>query len=119
MRRKDGALVPLEISILETGVELARRGVPEAHGFRFAGEMRDRQGARQLIGYGTLYKALDRLERGGYLASRWEDPMVAAEAGRPRRRFYRVTTVGERTLQDIRAREAESTLRRPAAAVPT
>lgn len=119
MRRKDGALVPLEISILETGFELARRGVPEAHGFLFAREMRDRQGARRLTAFGTLYKALDRLERGGFLASRWEDPMVAAEAGRPRRRFYRVTTVGERILEEIHAKDAESTIRRPAAAVPT
>jgi DNA-binding PadR family transcriptional regulator len=119
MRRKDGALVPLEISILETGFELARRGVPEAHGFLFAREMRDRQGARRLTAYGTLYKALDRLERGGYLDSRWEDPMVAADEGRPRRRFYRLTNVGERALEDIHAKEPESTLRRPAAVVPT
>jgi DNA-binding PadR family transcriptional regulator len=119
MRRKDGALVPLEISILETGFELARRGVPEAHGFRFAAEMRDRQGARQLIAFGTLYKALDRLERGGFLARRWEDPMVAADAGRPRRRFYRLTTAGERILEEIHAKDAESTPHRPAAAVPT
>jgi PadR family transcriptional regulator, regulatory protein PadR len=119
MRRKDGALVPLEVSILETGVELARRGVPEAHGFLFAREMRDRMGARRLTAYGTLYKALDRLERGGHLVSRWEDPMVAAEDGRPRRRFYRVTLVGERSLQDIHAKKAESAPRRSAAAVPT
>jgi DNA-binding PadR family transcriptional regulator len=109
----------LEVSILETGVEFARRGVPEAHGFLLAREMRDRQGARRLTAYGTLYKALDRLERGGYLASRWEDPMVAAEQGRPRRRFYRVTTVGEHTLADIHAKQAESARSRPAAAVST
>jgi DNA-binding PadR family transcriptional regulator len=119
MRRKDGALVPLEISILDTGVELARRGILEAHGFLLARVMRDRQGARRLTAFGTLYKALDRLERGGFLASRWEDPLVAAAEGRPRRRFYRVTTVGESTLEDIHAKEAESGVRRPAAAVPT
>jgi DNA-binding PadR family transcriptional regulator len=108
----------LEVSILETGVEFVRRGVPEAHGFLFAREMRDRQGARRLTAYGTLYKALDRLERRGYLVSRWEDPMVAAAEGRPRRRFYRVTAAGERTLEDLHAKEAESA-RRPAAAVAT
>ena len=117
VRRKEGALVPLEISILETGVDLARRGVPEAHGFLFAREMRDRHGARRLTAYGTLYKALDRLERGGHLASRWEDPMVAAEEGRPRRRFYHLTVVGERALQDVRAKEAEAVRRRSAAVV--
>ena len=119
MRRKDGALVPLEISILETGVELAGRGVPEAHGFQFAREMRDRQGARRLTAYGTLYKALDRLERGGYLASRWEDPMVAAQEGRPRRRFYHLTPATERALDDLHAQEAAPSARRPAAMAPT
>jgi len=119
MRRKDGALVPLELSILEVGVELARRGTPEAHGFLLARELRDRQAARRLTAYGTLYKALERLEKRGYLASRWEDPMVAAEEGRPRRRFYRVTVVGETAMQDAVAAKAELGARRPAAAVGT
>ncbi len=44
---------------------------------------------------GTLYPILLRLEAAGWLESRWEveDPK---ELGRPRRRFYRVTGVGER-----------------------
>jgi PadR family transcriptional regulator len=102
MRRKTGELVPLEVSILEASVELARMGIPEAHGFRLAKELRDRGGARRLTAYGTLYKALDRLEREGYLASRWEDPMVAAADGRPRRRFYHTTAVGEQALEGAR-----------------
>lgn len=99
MRRKTGELVPLEVSILEASVDLARRAIPEAHGFLLAKEIRDGHGARRLTAYGTLYKALDRLERAGYLASRWEDPMIAAAEARPRRRFYRTTIVGERALQ--------------------
>ena len=117
MRRKDGALVPLEISILEVGIELAGRGRPEAHGFLLAREMRDRSGARRLTAYGTLYKALERLERAGCLASRWEDPMRAAEEGRPRRRFYRVTVGGERALKSARATQVASPVRRHAVAV--
>jgi DNA-binding PadR family transcriptional regulator len=119
VRRKVGVLIPLEVSILETGLELAGRGVPEAHGFLIAHEMRDRLGARRLTAYGSLYRALDRLERGGYVVSRWEDPMVAAEEGRPRRRFYRVTVAGERALRESRAKDAETTAGRPAAAVTT
>jgi PadR family transcriptional regulator PadR len=45
------------------------------------------------IGSGTLYPLLLRLERAGWLLSEWEhiDPK---EAGRPRRRFYRLSPVG-------------------------
>ena len=46
------------------------------------------------VGSGTLYPMLARLEAAGWLASEWEviDPK---EAGRPRRRFYRLTAVGQ------------------------
>jgi PadR family transcriptional regulator len=48
---------------------------------------------------GTLYPILFRLERAGWLESRWEveDPKAL---GRPRRRFYRVTALG---AQNVRA----------------
>ena len=61
-------------------------------GFLLAKEMQDRADARLLTAYGTLYKALARLEKTGFLDSFWEDPQVAADEGRPRRRFYRVMT---------------------------
>jgi PadR family transcriptional regulator len=118
MRRKVGELVPLEVSILEASIELARRGIAEAHGFLLAKEIRDHEGARRLTAYGTLYKALDRLERAGYLASRWEDPMVAAVDGRPRRRFYHTTAVGEQALEAARRAVPDPGTRRPAAARP-
>ncbi|MEA2878316.1 MAG: PadR family transcriptional regulator, regulatory protein PadR [Hyphomicrobiales bacterium] len=46
------------------------------------------------VGSGTLYPMLARLEAAGWLTSEWEviDP---SEAGRPRRRFYRLTAVGQ------------------------
>lgn len=119
MRRKEGSLVPLEVSILEAGLDLTRRGTPEAHGFMLARELRDRQGAKRLTAYGTLYKALERLQQRGYLTSRWEDPNHAAEAGRPRRRFYRLTIVGEKALVDALAADSTPGLRRTAAAVRT
>src|SRR5262245_58476435 len=98
MRRKPGVLLPIEVSILEAGLLLRDRGRDEFHGFLVAKEMRERDAARRLTAHGTLYKALDRMERGGLLESRWEDPSIAAEGGRPRRRLYRVTGLGERAL---------------------
>lgn len=44
---------------------------------------------------GTVTQILFRLERWGWLASRWEDATTAHEQGRPRRRFYRLTGAGE------------------------
>jgi PadR family transcriptional regulator PadR len=103
MRRKAGTLVPLEVQILEASEVLQRRGMPEAHGFLLAKVVAEGQDARKLTAYGTLYKALDRLERGACLTSRWEDPDYAAEAARPRRRLYRMTTFGQAALADARA----------------
>jgi DNA-binding PadR family transcriptional regulator len=42
---------------------------------------------------GTLYPILVRLERAGWVASRWEETDPAAE-GRPARRYYRLTGDG-------------------------
>jgi PadR family transcriptional regulator, regulatory protein PadR len=51
--------------------------------------------AREIgIGSGTLYPLLQRLENAGWLKSEWEkiDP---SEAGRPRRRHYKLTGRGQ------------------------
>ena len=98
MRRKPGTLVPLETAILDALVELRRHGVPEAHGFLIASELRDLGDQRRLTAYGTLYKALERLDDSGALVSRWEEPEIAALERRPRRRYYRITIVGEAAL---------------------
>lgn len=113
MRRKAGTLVPLEVDILDASVALRSRGVREAHGFLLARAVADGAEAKRLTSYGTLYKALDRLERGGYLESRWEDPDYAAEAARPRRRFYRITAAGESALAEARAAAAAHAAVRP------
>ena len=119
MRRKEGALIPLELSILEAAIDLRRRGVPEAHGFLLAKEMREERHARRLTAYGTLYKALDRLERAGLLESRWEDPLIGAGEGRPRRRFYRLTLAGEGVFAQAADGVGEVPLRRSATVIPT
>lgn len=43
---------------------------------------------------GTVYPIIARLEREGWVASRWEDPMLQEREGRPRRRYYWVTATG-------------------------
>jgi PadR family transcriptional regulator PadR len=51
------------------------------------------------IGSGTLYPLLARLEAVGWLTSQWEN-VVASEVGRPRRRLYKLTGVGQRRAQE-------------------
>jgi DNA-binding PadR family transcriptional regulator len=116
MRRKIGTLVPLETAILEASAESRRAGQAEVHGYELAKVVRDLRHAKRLTAYGTLYKALARLEREGFLASRWEDPQAAADEGRPRRRFYRLTLEGEAALNEELARARERGANRPAAA---
>ncbi len=115
MRRKPGSIVSLERDILDAAMTLRARGLAEAHGYLLAKTIGDGAEAKRLTAYGTLYKALDRLERAGYLESRWESPDYAAEAARPRRRFYRITTMGEQALSEARAADPV-TVRRTAPA---
>lgn len=48
------------------------------------------------VAAGTAYPMLARLEKAGWLESRWEEP-GPGERGRPRRRLYRLTGHGERS----------------------
>ena len=73
---------------------LRSQGKEEFHGFLIAKEIKGRKSARLLTGHGSLYRALGRLEAQGYLHSRWEDPFVAAQESRPRRRLYTLTAAG-------------------------
>lgn len=98
MRRKPGTLLPLEVTILETAIDLRRCGQEEFHGFAAAKKIAEHTEARSLTAHGTLYKALERMQRAGLLESRWEDPNVAAAEGRPRRRLYHVTGLGAQSL---------------------
>ena len=102
MRRKPGALLGIEVSILEAGADLSKIGSPEFHGFLIAKHIKTSKDARLLTAHGTLYRALNRLEKAGLLVSRWEDPEIAAGENRPRRRLYRVTLKGETALAQTR-----------------
>lgn len=94
MRRKPGALVPLELDILE----LATGRMEAFHGFEFAKALADAERSRALTAHGTLYKALGRLSKQGLLEAEWEDPDIAICEGRPRRRLYRITGEGARRV---------------------
>lgn len=62
---------------------------------------------------GTVYPALSRHERDGYVRSSWEDAAKAHRDGRPPRRYYRVTAEGRRALDATRADLGVAITKRP------
>lgn len=52
---------------------------------------------------GTVYPALGRLERDGFLKSAWENEHDAHADGRPARRYYKLTAPGVKALADAAA----------------
>ena len=65
-----------------------------ASGVRYGFDIMD----RTELPSGTVYPALSRLERDGYVKSQWEDLRKAHGDRRPPRRYYRITAQGERAL---------------------
>jgi PadR family transcriptional regulator PadR len=94
-RRRAGVLLPLELDLLE-----ALTASSDQHGFALAQHLSE-HGGRALLGHGTLYKALDRLEKADLVGSAWEQG-DASELGRPLRRLYRITGAGELALAAAR-----------------
>jgi DNA-binding PadR family transcriptional regulator len=102
-RRRANVLLPLEDAILEIALERAAGGEATFHGFAVAQELEAGR-AQGLVGHGTLYKALARLEGQGLLESSWE---ADAPEGRPRRRLYRATATTQDALRRSRRLLAE------------
>jgi PadR family transcriptional regulator, regulatory protein PadR len=105
VRRKTGSLVPLELAICTAAVVLRERGIDQFHGYMIAKEIKDASDTRLLTAYGTLYRALGRLEQMGLMTSAWEDPQIPADANRPRRRLYAITSDGQTAVANA-ARES-------------
>jgi PadR family transcriptional regulator len=100
VRRKPGSLVPLEIAICRCAAELHQAGIADFHGYDMAKQLATATSRRSLAAYGTLYRALARLEDMGLLKSRWEDPRLAARESRPLRRLYALTAAGRRAVRE-------------------
>jgi DNA-binding PadR family transcriptional regulator len=98
VKRKPGSLLPIEVDICVAARRLRR----EFHGFELAKSLADGGDRKRLTAYGTLYRALGRLEEMGLLTSRWEDAQEA-ETRRPLRRLYQLTDLGRRALADATA----------------
>jgi len=111
VRRKPGHLLPLEAAICMCAARLRGKGQTEFHGYDIAKHLADEGDHKLLTAYGTLYRALGRLEAMGLLESRWEDPRIPARENRPGRRLYELTADGEAAAREARKAEAPKTVR--------
>jgi DNA-binding PadR family transcriptional regulator len=84
-----------EFGLLILGL-LGRR---EMYGYEIVSELRGTSGGVIDLPEGTVYPALRRLERDGLVEGHW----VEVGTGAPRRRYYRLTVDGERSLASGRA----------------
>ncbi len=108
-RRRTGVLLPLESAILDNAITRLQTGEPDVHCFALASDLEAHGAVKGLLGHGTLYKALARLERANLLESRWEEIEPAVE-GRPRRRLYRITPAGAAALASASRASASTRL---------
>jgi DNA-binding PadR family transcriptional regulator len=85
-------------------------------GDAYAVSIRDQIEARTGINLGrsSVYVTLDRLDRKGYVTSRFGDP--TPERGGKAKRCFRVTAAGERALAAAETAVARMRVRRPARA---
>src|SRR4051812_44705096 len=81
----------LRVLLAETGEERYGYEIGEAAG----------------LASGTVHPILARLEGAGWVESRWED-VDAKAAGRPARRYYRLTADGAESARDALARTHRS-----------
>ncbi|PRX96706.1 PadR family transcriptional regulator [Allonocardiopsis opalescens] len=89
-----GHLDGLLLAVLESG---------PLHGYAIIAAVQERSRGALELRKGTIYPALNRLERLGLLRSEWES------VGERRRRRYRLTDAGRRSLATERAAWREFT----------
>lgn len=85
------------IAASSTPLVLAVLAEADSYGYAIIQRVRELSGGRLEWTDGMLYPVLHRLERLGYIKSRWE----VAQSGR-RRKYYRITSQGRKQLIEQR-----------------
>lgn len=83
-----GALEPIVLELIAGGA---------SYGYEIVRAMQQESRGELLAQEGTLYPALHRLEKRGYLRSQWKD----SPEGRQRKHYY-LTAEGRRRLESLR-----------------
>lgn len=85
------------IAASSTPIVLAILAEGDSYGYAILQRVKELSGGRMTWTDGMLYPVLHRLERLGYVETRWE----VAESGR-RRKYYRITPLGRAQLVEER-----------------
>jgi DNA-binding PadR family transcriptional regulator len=71
----------------------------ERYGLEIIEAVKKASGGKIQLGFGSVYPSLHKLEEKGFLVARWGDE-TPEERGGARRRYYRITGLGEKVLQE-------------------
>ncbi|MBD1865205.1 MULTISPECIES: PadR family transcriptional regulator [Trichocoleus] len=71
----------------------------ELYGLQVMNAMNAASQGRRQIGFGSLYPTLHRLNKKGLVQARWGDE-TDEEAGGARRKYYKLTGLGEQVLRE-------------------
>jgi uncharacterized protein YjbI with pentapeptide repeats/DNA-binding MarR family transcriptional regulator len=82
---------------LEELILLAIAGKSEIYGLEIATEIAKASEDKVQLNYGSLYPYLNRLEKKGYISSRWEEENDRKGA---RRKYYQITDKGTQSLDE-------------------
>lgn len=71
----------------------------ERYGLEIMDAVKEASGRKIQLGFGSLYPTLHKLEKKGFLEARWGDE-TPEERGGARRRYYKITGLGEKVLAE-------------------
>lgn len=96
---RENASKPVKLSSSDEDVLTVLLGRSEMYGLEILDQLNlDRPGGP--MKFGSLYPVLNRLEKKGLVTWRWGDE--TEETGGARRKYYKMTGLGSRSLQAVR-----------------
>jgi PadR family transcriptional regulator, regulatory protein PadR len=70
----------------------------ERYGLEIIEVIEDATGRKGILSLGSLYATLHRMEKKGFITSRWGETVAPRQGAR--RRYYRLTALGEEALRE-------------------
>ncbi|MEC4986150.1 MAG: PadR family transcriptional regulator [Oscillatoria sp. PMC 1068.18] len=88
----------IELSALEQDI-LTVLDFHELYGLQIIQAIEEVSGGKRKLGVGSLYPTLHRMEKKGFVKSKWGDDRLE-ERGGARRKYYQITGLGKRVLKE-------------------
>jgi DNA-binding PadR family transcriptional regulator len=70
----------------------------ERYGLEIIEVIEEATGRKGILSLGSLYATLHRMEKKGFITSRWGETVVPRQGAR--RRYYQLTALGQKVLRD-------------------